>query len=96
MTALQYLNLEYQVNTRLVEVVNYIQANNLMPNSAIQWDDVMVNVRAALAVERSALSDVEELELARQLRLRREEQEYKARLARERGRGAFGATYTGD
>lgn len=96
MTAPEYLNLDYQVNTRLAEVVNYIKANNLMPNSTIIWEDLMVNARAALAVERSALIGVEELELCRQLRLQREEQEYKARLARERGRGAFGATYTGD
>ncbi len=95
MTALDYLALEHQVK-RLETVVNDIRGQKLMPNSATQWDDVMINARAGLAVELTALSDAEQAELARQRRLERQELEHKARLARERGRGAFGATYTGD
>lgn len=95
MTALQYLALEYQLK-RLDTVVNDIRWQKLMPNTERAWDDIMNDMKLCVQTECSMLSAEERAELERQLRLQREEQEYKARLARERGRGAFGATYTGD
>lgn len=96
MTAKQYLHLEYHVSIRLAAVVDDIRKQGLAPNTEYTWSTLMHQARHALAVEEHELEVPEYAELLRQRRLLREDADYKAKLAKKRGRGAFGDKWTGD
>lgn len=96
MTAKQYLALEYHIETRLVAIAKDVRSQGLMVLSADAWAALELQARYILRLEWDGMSQAEKDEVESEKRKMREYREYQARLDKERGRGAFGATWTGD
>jgi hypothetical protein len=92
----QYQALEYQLNVRMAGVERDVHHQGLVYTARQHWLRMAELRQQILQAEYEAMSQMEKDMLERRRQFDKEHEEYKARLARERGRGAFGATYTGD
>lgn len=92
----QYQALEYQLNVRMAGVERDAHHQGLVHTARQHWLRMAELRQQILQAEYEAMSQMEKDMLERRRQFDKEHEEYKARLARERGRGAFGATYTGD
>lgn len=96
MTAKQYLALEYHIETRLMAIANDVRSQGLVVLSAEAWAALELQARYILRLEWDGMSQAEQDQVESDKRTMREYREHQARLDRELGRGAFGATWTGD
>ncbi len=92
----QYQALEYQLNVRMAGVERVVHHQGLVHKARQHWMRMAELRQQILQAEYEAMSQMEKELLERRRQFDKEHEEYKARLGRERGRGAFGATYTGD